>query len=182
MNIFFHDVSFKRAHVTMSKTAVHVYIKSLSKYFFLFRMPFVRKGKYAKQLLFSPSFLPLFLFPSFLSSLSLSAFSFLSLFLFSYFFFSSKVLQSNFSDYSSRVRNASRLNLHSAFNSCQDFTCIYQKWNVLLYIMLNQLEVKELNHSIHESKMLCFPIAFTLGSSHFQLPKWPSNLILTILQ
>lgn len=164
----------------MSKTAVHVYIKDLSKYFLSVRCHLCRKEN--KQINF-------YISPSFLLSLSLfflflSFCSFTSLFLFSPFsspFPLSKVLQSNFCHYSSRMRKDRSLNLHSAFNYCQGFTCIYQKWNVLLYIMLKKLEVKELNHWIHESKILCFPIAFTLGGSHFQLPKWPSNLILTTL-
>lgn len=165
----------------MSKTAVHVYIKGLSKYFLSIGCHLCRKENKQINFYISPSFLlslsPFFLFLSFCS--------FISFFLSSSFSSPpptlSKVLQSNFSHYSSRVRNDSSLNLHSAFNYCQGFTCIYQKWNVLLYIMLKQLEVKELNHCIHESKILCFPIAFTLGGSHFQLPKWPSNLILTTL-
>lgn len=173
----------------MSKTAVHVYIKSLSNiYFFSLGCYLCRKEN--KQIDYFFTFFPPFPFPSFLLSFlsplcflfwCFLHFSFPSFFFFFFSFPLSKVLQSNFSNYSSRVRDASSLNLHSAFNSCQGFTCIYQNWNVLLYIMLNQLEVKELNHWIHESKMLCFPIAITLGDSHFQLPKWPSNMILTTL-
>lgn len=180
MNIFFHDVSFKLAHVTMSKTAGRVYIKSLSKYFFFsLGCHLCRKENNQKDCLFP-------ILPSLSFSLLPSSRSFLliSLFfpsLFSYLLSPLKYFKVTLVIIHSRVRNASRLNLHSAFNSCQDFTCIYQKWNVLLYIMLNQLEVKGLNHCIHKSKMLCFPIAFTLGGSHFQLPKWPSNLILTTL-
>lgn len=127
-------------------------------------------------------FFPPFLFPSILHFLFFTLMFLSLLFSFLLFLSLSKALQSNFSNYSSNMRKASSLNLHSAFNSCQSFTCIYQKWNVLLYIMLNQLEVKDLNHHIHESKMLCFPIAITLGDSRFHLSKWPSNLIITTWQ
>lgn len=124
----FHDVSFKLAHTTISKTAVHVYMKGLSKHFFFsFGCYLCRKEN--KQInCFFPSFLP---FPPILLFM---IFSFLFIFLSSLFILS-KLLHDNFSNYSSEVGNARSLNLHSAFNSCQGFTCIYQKWNVL-YIML----------------------------------------------
>lgn len=122
--------------------------------------------------IFFLSILPSPISPSFFSFLSLSFWFFFHFIFPSFLLFIlfSKVLQSNFSGYLSRVKNDSSLNLHCAFNSCPGCTGIYQKWNVLLYIMLNQLEVKELNHCIRESKILCFPIAFTLGglTSNYQ--------------
>lgn len=130
-------------------------------------IPFVQTGKETHNFFFlSIPIILSFLFCFFFLYHSASPPLFPFLFLVSY---SPEVLQPNFSWCSD-----SSFNLHLLLFP-RVFTHIYQKWNAM-YFMPNQLEVKELNHGTHESKMLCFPIAITLGATHLQLLKWPSGL------
>ena len=122
---FFSMMSPSSVHMLQCLKQLSVFtLKVFQNIFFPLGCHLCRKKN--KQIDFFPSFLPflLFSFSFFLIVLSFP-FSFLPLFLtFPPLF---KVLQSNFSDYSRSVRNDSHLNLHSAFNSCQGFTGIYQK-------------------------------------------------------
>lgn len=129
-------------------------------------IPFVQIGKETHNFffLYIPIVLSFLFCVFFFSIILLPPFAFP--FLVSY---SPEGLQPNFS-----LCSDSSFNLHLLLFP-RVFAHIYQKWNAI-YFMLNQLEVKELNHGTHESKMLCFPIGITLGATHLQLLKWPSGL------
>lgn len=106
-------------------------LKDFQNIFFFFRVPLCRKENKQVDCFFSLLSSPPFSFFLPFFSLSLSVLIFLSFpfsfLLFSFFLSLCKILQNNSSNYSSKARNASRLTLHSPFNSCQVFTCIYQK-------------------------------------------------------